>query len=107
MKKWQINLVNLIFCVVVFGALTFGLVRTIFAPEDINEYENRYAEKIPKFAFSSYAEGKHARRKNGKFKAFAGWLYTFIAVNLGWVLFNIYTDRIYSDVPCGPLVRRA
>ncbi len=52
-KRWM----NRLFVLAIFVFLTAGLVRTIFFPKDINEYENRYAEKMPAFSVSGYMDG--------------------------------------------------
>ena len=40
------NLPNICFIIVLMALLLFGFIRTVFLPKDINEYENRYSEKV-------------------------------------------------------------
>ncbi len=51
------KLINVIFILTVLIALCAGLVRTVVAPVDISEYENRYAEKIGKPLPGNYMAG--------------------------------------------------
>lgn len=53
MKK----IVNSIFVGGIILFLTLGLINTIFFPDDINEYENRYANKVKAFSWASYLDG--------------------------------------------------
>lgn len=53
MKK----IVNGIFVGGIILFLTLGLINTIFFPDDINEYENRYANKVKAFSWASYLDG--------------------------------------------------
>jgi len=52
MKKYKLS--NLIFLWVISIGMLFGLVRIIIAPVDINEYENRTAEKLVALNLKSY-----------------------------------------------------
>lgn len=58
-KKQNIrrNILNLAFLVLLVLVLLTGLLVTVVFPHDINEYENRYAEKIPRFRIASYRDG--------------------------------------------------
>ena len=40
------KIVNIIFVFCIFAFLLAGLLRAVFAPDDLNEYENRYANKL-------------------------------------------------------------
>lgn len=48
---------NLLFVCAVLIILLAGLAKTLFFPEEINEYENRYAEKVAPLTVSSFADG--------------------------------------------------
>jgi len=52
MKKFKVS--NLIFLIAVGLGLTAGLIRIFIAPVDINEYENRTAEKLVNLNIKSY-----------------------------------------------------
>ena len=45
---------NTIFVAVLFTAMILGFGKTFLFPKDINEYENRYANKVSEFSISSY-----------------------------------------------------
>ncbi len=51
------NILNLAFLVLLLAVLLIGLLVTVVFPHDINEYENRYAEKIPRFRIATYLDG--------------------------------------------------
>ena len=53
MKKFW----NLAFILLLLGGLLAGLLRTVFAPKELNTYENRYAAKIDRPSVSGYADG--------------------------------------------------
>ena len=55
--KFIKNALNVLFIGLVFGVLLAGLGRTIFFPKEINEYENRYANRLTGFSFSRFLEG--------------------------------------------------
>ncbi len=56
-QKIRRNILNLAFLVLLLAALLIGLLVTVVFPHDLNEYENRYAEKLPRFTFASYGDG--------------------------------------------------
>ena len=56
MKKSKLS--NLIFIAVLAVVLLTGLIFTLIAPVDINEYENRTAEKLEKLNISNYLNSK-------------------------------------------------
>ena len=51
------KVINIIFAAIIFLALLGGLVKALFFPVEINELENRYAEKLIPFSFSSAMSG--------------------------------------------------
>lgn len=51
------KLLNALFVGAVLLVLLAGLVRTLLFPEEINEYENRYAEQAPALTLSGFADG--------------------------------------------------
>jgi len=53
MKKF----LNALLVIIVAGIMVGGFVHTVFLPVDINEYENRYANKVASFSLSSYLDG--------------------------------------------------
>lgn len=53
------KMINVIFIGVIMVFLFVGLVKTVFFPVDINELENRYANKIEEFQISDFMEGKY------------------------------------------------
>lgn len=53
MKKF----INAVFVVLTFVFLLAGLVRTIFAPKDLNYYENRYANKMVSPTINNLMDG--------------------------------------------------
>ncbi len=53
MKK----IINASFIGIVVLFLTIGLIKTVWFPEDLNELENRYANKIPDFSANAYLDG--------------------------------------------------
>ncbi|MCQ2552838.1 MAG: DHHW family protein [Clostridia bacterium] len=53
MTKLQ-KAINLIFVLVVCSVLLIGAGRTVFKPKDVNEYENRYSNKLGKLNTESY-----------------------------------------------------
>lgn len=56
MKKFKKS--NLIFLCILAVILIVGLFDIIYAPVDINEYENRTAEKLEKLTFENYLNSK-------------------------------------------------
>ena len=53
MKKW----LQYAFLLGLLGFLVLGLARTVFFPQEINSYENRYAEKIAPFTLTGFVDG--------------------------------------------------
>lgn len=51
------KLVDLFFLVAILIVLTAGLVTALFFPEEINTYENRYADRIAPFTVTGYLDG--------------------------------------------------
>ena len=51
------KIINIAFLAIIMAVLLTGLIRTFVGAEDILEYENRKAERIKSFSFSSYADG--------------------------------------------------
>lgn len=54
------KLIKALGCLFLLGCalvLALGFARSFFFPEEINEYENRYAERVSPFTLSGYAEG--------------------------------------------------
>ncbi len=51
------KVINIIFVAIIFLALLSGLVKALFFPVEINELENRYAEKLMPFSFSAAMSG--------------------------------------------------
>lgn len=45
-KEFKCPWVNLVFILLVLAVLTAGLIRAVFFPKEINEYENRYANRV-------------------------------------------------------------
>ena len=56
-KKYACTAINLAFFVFVMLVLLAGLVLTLFFPSEINEYENRKAEKLSRLSLDSYSDG--------------------------------------------------
>ena len=54
MKK---KVIQLIFVVAIFAVLLLSFGRTAFFPQEINEYENRKAEKLAPITWESYLNG--------------------------------------------------
>ncbi|MCQ2418726.1 MAG: hypothetical protein MJ085_02965 [Clostridia bacterium] len=52
------KIANTLFVAFLFALLLGGLIKTILLPKDINELENRYANKLPKPSASEYLSGK-------------------------------------------------
>ena len=51
------KVINIIFIALILTALVAGIVRALFFPKDINELENRYAEKFIPFSASAAIKG--------------------------------------------------
>lgn len=52
-KKYNI-IVDLALCICIFIVIAISLVKTVFFPKSINEYENRKANQIIKFSFQNF-----------------------------------------------------
>ncbi len=48
------KILNTVFVSVIIVSLVAGLIRTVFFPKEINEYENRPADKMTAFSFSGF-----------------------------------------------------
>ena len=53
-KTLKIDRAFFLLLVLIFLA---GLLRTVFRPKEINEYENRYANQLAPLTAASYADG--------------------------------------------------
>lgn len=53
MKKY----IDILFVCAVFAILVSGLARTLLFPEEINQYENRYANQVPAVTLAGYGDG--------------------------------------------------
>lgn len=51
------KIVNIIFVFCIFAFLLSGLLRAVFAPDDLNEYENRYANKLIAPTVANFLDG--------------------------------------------------
>ena len=57
-KKTKLkNLGSIVFICIIMLVFTVGLVRTVFFPQDINHYENRYSNKISAPSVSTVLDG--------------------------------------------------
>lgn len=54
--KVKKKIVDIIFITMIMLPLMAGFITTLFGNKEINEYENRYAEKIEKFTLKGYAD---------------------------------------------------
>ena len=52
-------LVCRIFALLILLILLIGIVTTLFFPDEINYYENRYANKVPEFGYSAFLDGTY------------------------------------------------
>ena len=48
--------IDIIFIIAVMAVVIIGLVTTLLGNKEINEYENRYAEKIDNFSLKGYID---------------------------------------------------
>lgn len=53
------NVANRVFVIIILAALTVGFFKTVFLSKKINYYENRYANQISPFSFSSYTKSTY------------------------------------------------
>ena len=51
--------IHILFICAVMAILVAGLLRTVLFPEEINSYENRYANQLPAFTVSGYLDGAY------------------------------------------------
>ena len=57
-KKTKLkNLGSIVFICIIMLVFTVGLVRTVFFPQDINYYENRYSNKISTPSVNTILDG--------------------------------------------------
>lgn len=52
-------LVCRIFALLILLILIIGVVTTFFRPDEINYYENRYANKVPEFGYGAFLDGTY------------------------------------------------
>ena len=52
-KKYNI-VVDSFLCIFIFAIIGISLIKTIFFPKNVNEYENRKANRILKFSFQNF-----------------------------------------------------
>jgi hypothetical protein len=53
------KIINAVFVALVLIFLSAGLLKTVFFPNDINELENRKANKLPSPSFSAFLDGSY------------------------------------------------
>ncbi len=51
------KIINIVFILLIMVFLLAGFMRAFFFPKEINNYENRYANKPDRFSFVGYADG--------------------------------------------------
>lgn len=60
MQKEKSSISHIINCsllIIIVAITLLSLIRAIFKPEDIEQYENRYANKVPPLTLTSYLDG--------------------------------------------------